>query len=120
MLKLHTAMYLWKYSKASGPRFGLNQYLTAAAMEDESQLGRSPRISVARTKAIYLPAWLIDASVIAMAEHITPRGVKPVPYYTWHVICDDCLTHISSGIDYRGLAEFVRSLPCSCQTLPHT
>ncbi|EPS94480.1 hypothetical protein FOMPIDRAFT_1055039 [Fomitopsis schrenkii] len=77
MLKVYTAVYLWKYRKTPDKRMGLFQHLLEVALSDNPNSGRPPRIWVERTQAMYLPAWLIDASVVATAERITSSGVEP-------------------------------------------
>lgn len=108
-LKLYTAVYLWKYRKTSNQRMGLIQNLIEVAMSDNSVPGRPPRIWVDRTQAMYLPAWLVDASIVAKAERTTPDGTKPVPSCLWSTVL---LSHkcVWSGTCYRDLAEFVRCI----------
>lgn len=79
MLKVYTALYLWKYRKTSEKRMGLFQHLFEVALtQGESDPSRPPRIWIERTQAMYLPAWMIDASVVAKADRITASGVEPV------------------------------------------
>lgn len=90
MLKVYTAVYLWKYRKTPDKRMGLFQHLLEVALSDNPNSGRPPRIWVERTQAMYLPAWLIDASVVATAERITSSGVEPVSLCTQ---CTQLLSH---------------------------
>ena len=62
---------------------GLTQHLVEIAMSDSPNPSSSPRIWVGRTQAVYLPAWLIDASIFAKAASTTSRGTEPVPSCPW-------------------------------------